>query len=669
MSVEAQEVAVRVRLLGGTAFETEAAGVSESIRGIGRAGKAMNAEMGAQAAANGGLLGFLGRAGGALDGLHGKLTKFSKKATEVGRQTAMLSVGAGLLIYGSVKERTESEAYFTRLETQAGATHKQREALEKAAPQFAKYGMSITEVSKALYPLQSDLKNTTKDIDLLKAAGEGAAVGMGSPEQAATVLTSAYQAHFKDIKSPLEIMNLMLRTSGESKAPFESIVSAFSTTLMPTVKSMGMPMRDTLAALAGMSRLGNEPDAMATLLRTALIKAQTLKGQALDAAKKLGINSAAEATLMMEKPGGIVNLLERVQRGILAKGPTGTKGNAEAKGWAAEMFGMSRSYGTVAALLASLGYDKEILKNLGLVKGGHRENDELFGKTDKTLRQQFKNLKAEAHDFLNELGAAFGPEALGGAKLLVGTLHEITVGFAGLPAPAKDVIGGVVGLTAVLSPLGFLIGGLTKGTQLALTPLKGVIRLIKYMADESALIPSTDLRVATQAEKTAGALGKVTSGFKILASTIGVGGVLYLALEAANRAAGGKHWIGQEVFDKGKQLGHDVASWTKANNPFRGAASPLSGPEEAVGNLISLFGGGHKAKPHYVGIKPFRAGSPEMRMIERLEAAERAEHKAQVKVDLHVEGKPFGEAVLRHTPPKLLAKTVNKANKEHTTRN
>jgi len=665
MSLEAQEIAVRVRLLGGTAFEAEAAKVGGAIEGIGAAGKRMNKKMDEEAAANGGLLGFLNRAGGAIDGLQGKLNTFSRKATEIGRQTAIMSLGAGALIYGSVKERAESEAYFTRLETQAGATHKQREALERAAPAFSKLGMSITEVSKGLYPLQSDFKNTTKDIETLKAAAEGAAIGMANPEKTATVLTSAYQAKFKDVHSPLEIMNLMLRTSGESKAPFPSIVSAFMTSLFPTVKSMGMPMRDTLAALAGMSRLGNEPDAMASLLRTALIKAQTLKGQALTAAKKLGINSAAEATLMLEKPGGIVKLIERVQSGILRHGAEGTKGNAEAKGWAAEMFGMSRSYGTVAALLSSLGYDKEILGHLQGVHGSHAENEALFGKASKTIAFQFKELKAEAHNFLNEFGAAFGPEALEGAKALVSVLKQVTEAFTSLPGPLKKVIGGAVGFIALLSPMAFLLGGLARGASLALTPLKGLIKLIKYMRDESALIPMQDARVAGSAEKTAGAIGKVKSAFTILAGTIGVGSAFFLALEAINRLAGGKHWLGQEVFEKGKELGHALSHSKHAS-----LIKHILFPEIEFGKdaFHAIFGGGssHKKPYHEHQLKPFRAGSPGEQMIERLEAAER---RSSVKVDLHVEGKRFAEAVLRNTPPKDLARMVNKANKEHTSRN
>ena len=39
MALEASEVAVRVGLLGGAAFQTEADGVSRSVEGIGAAGK------------------------------------------------------------------------------------------------------------------------------------------------------------------------------------------------------------------------------------------------------------------------------------------------------------------------------------------------------------------------------------------------------------------------------------------------------------------------------------------------------------------------------------------------------------------------------------------------------------------------------------------------------
>lgn len=645
MGLEAQEIAVRLRLLGGTAFEEESAKAAASLEGIGAAGKKMNEEMeeSSDGAAAGGLLGFLGNTSKTLDTIHGKLNSFSRSAQQVGRQTMLLSAGAGLILYGAVKERTESEAYFRRLEVQAGASRKQREELERAAPAFAHLGMSITEVSKALYPIQSDFKNTTKDLELLTAAAEGARIGFGSKDSVAKVLSSAVQAHFSDVHGAKEEMSLLLKTAGEGKMEFPQLVAAAETSLFPTAQAIHIPERDILSALAAASRVGNEPDKYASLLRTSLIKAITLKGQALTDAEKLGfIGGQPEVATMLTRSGGLIEMLRRIESD---KEHAGSKQReAEVEMWAADMFGGSRSFGTIATLLSTLHSDEGIHKTLMGTHGAGVLNW-MFGKSSDTMKAKVEDLEAEARNFLNLLGKSFGPEMLKGVGAFASVLGVAVSDFDELPGPLKEITGGFIGFVAVLSPTMFLLSGLSKGLSLTVRAFKWPLKALELFGNRTAA-------AGAEAAEAEGGLGG-------LAGMLAPGAALFLGLEGLNRALGGHKNIVSEVYSEGKKLGRETNAVGDVVNP-----------------VMELFGyryesnAEHKARlkkeAERIGENPL--GEPEkFRTAGEARQSERQSLLGSFKVDLHVDGKDFGEVTLKHMPWPEATEKVNKVNRERAT--
>lgn len=651
MSLEAQEIAVRVRLLGGTAFEEEAGKVGASLEGIGAAGKKMNEEMDESSGINaaGGLLGFLGNTSKTLDTIQGKLNSFSRSAQQVGRQTMMLSAGAGLILYGGYKERSESEAYFRRLETQAGASRKQREELEKSAPAFSALGMSITEVSKALYPIQSDFKNTTKDLEVLRAAAEGSRIGFGSKDSVAKVLSSAVQAHFLDVHGSKEEMSLLLKTAGEGKMEFPQLISAAETSLFPTAQSLGMPERDILSALAAASRVGNEPDKYASLLRTSLIKAVALKGAALSDAEKLGFTGGQpEVATMLTRPGGLIEMLRRLESDKEHAGSAQQR--AEVEAWEADMFGGSRSFGTIATLLSTLHSNEAIHQTLLGTKGSG-VLEQMFGKSSQTMKAKGEDLEAEARNFLNLLGKSFGPELLDGVGAFVGVLGIAVDDFNELPGPLKEITGGVIGFAAVLSPMMFLLSGFSKGLSLFAKAVSLPIKALEFFGRES------------EAAGTEAAASE--TGLGTLAGIVAPGAALFLGLEALNRLLGGHKNVVSEVYSKGHQLGKD--------------AKP--GLERAVGDVINpvaeMFGERYESQADHVKRLREEAaarvgknlwGAPEeFRTAGEARQSERQSMLGSLKVDLHVDGKDFGEVTLKHMPWPEATEKVNKVNKERAT--
>lgn len=509
MSLEAQEVAVRVRLLGGTAFEAEAAGVSKSVEGIGAAGRKVAAENAVSNSA--GLTGFLGNTGKALDTMSGKLDRFSKKSLQVGRETAVLSAGASFLIYESVKEAAATEGKFRLLETQAHATLKIRKELEAGGKGMSKFGVDPQEYADALYPIQSVFHNVKTDHDAMIASAKGAAIGHDTLLNATNAMIGGFRSGFKDIHSFSEEMALLDETVGAGKMHLPELTAAFKGSLFPTAASLKVPQRDVLGLLAAATQTGQNPEEYATRFRTTLLKMGGLKGQALAAAKQLGFSKDQMAE-EYKKEGGLALILRQIEEGRHRLGET--KGNAAIS----TVFGGSRSAGTIFTALQLGKTYEEIVKRLEGVKG-HATLDEHFDQTKGTMTFQLKVLRGQIKETENELGKFFGPPVVSALKTLAGGLQELAGTFHELPKPVKDTLGILLVLTAGLAPVAFLLSGMAAGLRLLLSPLKGLVWLFQAgrwvgMASDLGLIGTR--------------LPGVIGGFGLLGAAL-VG--LYLTLE------------------------------------------------------------------------------------------------------------------------------------------
>jgi hypothetical protein len=465
--LQAQEVAVRLKLLGGTAFNEEAARSAESLKGISKAGQEVNA--------SGGLTGFIGGASKSLDAMSGKLDSFSKKAKRLSHDTAYLSAGAAAGIGFSIKEAVASEGAWKLLETQAGATLKMRKELETASPGFAKYGFDDKETAAAMYPVLSTFKNVNKTLEVTKSASMGAATGMGSLTETAEALSASMRIAFPGIKSANEQMSLLIATAGEGKMRFPELTKLFSTRLFTTAKNAGMHEQDVLALLASVSQTttGEGTEKFATLFNTALSKTQLLKGAGLAASKALGLGKTGAEDELRSR-GGLVKLLEQLNA---AKA---SKGTDTANRLIGEMFGGSRSVSTIEQAMGVVAANKGILGRLDAITP--KTNEEKFNATLETMGLKLKVVKADAHDFMVEFGKLFGPPVIHGIEGLTGVLHAGVEGFKALPGPLKDGVGGFIALVAVASPVAFLLSALSRGFSLLLFPVKSLVWVAPRLA-------------------------------------------------------------------------------------------------------------------------------------------------------------------------------------------
>jgi TP901 family phage tail tape measure protein len=453
--------------------------------------------------------------------MSGKLDRFSKKALQVGRETAVASAGAAFLIYESVKEASSVEGKMTLLMTQAHATLKMKQELEAGGKGMSRLGIDPTEYADALYPVQSVFHNTTKDLEAVKAAAEGAAVGHDTLANATNAMVSGFKANFKDVHSFKEEMALLDETVGAGKMHLPELTAIFHGSLMPTGSSLGMSQRSLLAAIASASQTGQEPEEYATRLRTALLKTKNLKGAALSAAEKLGfgVNTMQED---LRAPNGFNLLLQQLSAGVKRLGTN------EGTSAVSQLFGGSRSAGTIFTAIKTQKADEEIFARL-LEVHNHATLDKHFVETTKTMTFQFKELKSQAKEALLEIGKFFGPPVLAGLKDFAGLAQEAAGTFGELPTPIKDAAGILLVFTALMAPAAFAVAGVTAGLRLALFPLKWLVSGLGAFVS-----------VAPAAEGLAYGLG---AGMRAMILPVAV----YAGLEALNRLLGGQKSVLSEV--------------------------------------------------------------------------------------------------------------------------
>lgn len=633
MSLEAQEIAVRLRLLGGTAFNAEADASANSIRGIGDAAEQTNGKL-----AMGGSGGFFANAGKSLDTVNGKLKTFARSAAEVGRHTAIVSGGLALGIGASVKKYMDTEGLFRLLESQDHATKAQRNALEAFEPNMSKYAVGPKEYAEALYPVFSVLKDVKQTEDAVTKSAMGAAIGHDSLLHSSEALVAFWRDGAKGVHSFSEEMALLDETVGAGKMHLPELAQIASTGLMQTYSAaVHGNQRDLLAVIAGTSQGVSEGgvEQYATRLRTTLLKMTGLKGEALASAKQLGLGKTTLEDTIKSGPGGLIQALRMLAEAEKRVGQDR---------WAhdiSSMFGGSRGAGSIYTAIQDLPQIEKILKELEGVHGTGTLQKHM-SQTEQTAEFRKHQIKAELENMEFSIGKIFTPTVLTvmekGAELLKTVVHT----YEGLPSPLKDVLKGLLIFGVLLSPTAFLISGLATVGRL-FTGLGGTLFGVESGMGETALA--------------SGAAGAGLSGL-----------IVPLGLAAAALALfteGGKHPFNpvEEAWDS------IFGGYTAKEREEKRALE-----KEDRSFLHKVHGEEALQRRHFERTHPHpwsgHIKNPQLRReTEELEGvARRVPHAVgqivkHLEVHLHVDKQHFGKAVIDHTPTEQFAEKANEGNR------
>lgn len=498
MALEASEIAVRIRLLGGSAFEKEAASAAKSTEAIGAAGKKANAS----------LVSGSSKAHTALEKTSTKLKKVGGQVTDVGRSLTTMGVPLAAVGYIAGKSSAQFNQAMTLLSTQAGAPAKTIAGLSKQVQMMApKFGATALSLANALYPIESIGVRGPKALNALKAAAIGSAVGLDSLTNTSDAVTTIMASHIKGSGGPIQAMALMDAAIGKGKMHLQDLTESFKSGIVPMSKAFGLSFKQILAAGSALTREGMPAGSVMARMRLALTSMASPTASGTKALASMGLNQFSLAS-DLRSPGGLLTALEDLHTHT-----SGMKPNV-ANNLIAQIFGKSRGMGQIASLLNALPQMEQIYGSvMGTTPSTLMRH---FKQTEATPAFKFKQIQSQAYNALIGLGDTVNKYVLPLLIKMVPYLTQVVSWFGHLPKGLQKFSMVMLGLTIVGGPILLFAGALIRVVGYALPFFSAGLRGLGYSMGASA----TEMEVAGATMK--GNLTKLGGGFLGLLGPIGL---------------------------------------------------------------------------------------------------------------------------------------------------
>ena len=323
-----------------------------------------------------------------LQGAQRALANFQNFAVDVGRVAATAIAAVGV---ASVREATEFETSFSKIQGLVGLTEEQITKLEEAAMRFGpRFGKSANEAADALFFITSAGLRGQKAAEVLEASLKGAAIGLGETKTIADLATSAVNAYGEANLGGAEAVDVLAEAVRLGKLEPAELAETMGAVL-PIASNLGVSFQEVGAAMAGMSKTGTDAATAATQLRQIL---NTLAKPTSEANKGLAnMGLSAEGLRKQIKDEGLFATLETLT--------TAFDGNIEAT---TQVFGNIRALSVVLDLMgASLEDNRELFK---LMTDDTGVLNEAFEITAETAQFKFDAAMATARNSLVSIGGA-----------------------------------------------------------------------------------------------------------------------------------------------------------------------------------------------------------------------------------------------------------------------
>lgn len=492
MALEASEVAVRVRLIGGSAFQAEAEKVAGSTELIGSAGKKANESAAATSLT-------LGAAGSKLTSVGNKMIGFGRTLTMVG---VPLAAAGGY----AMKAASGFNQQMTLLSTQANESAKNIGWMSNAVLSMSKnFGQLPVEMAKGLYSFESVGIHGRQALNDIRAAAMGSAVGLDSLANTSDAVSSAMASHIKGVGGPLEAMSLMDRAIGMGKMHLTDLTEAMKSGIVPLAQTFHLDFNSVLANIAGLTGPGMPAGQTAARMRLMLTSMESPTTAGSKALAKVGITDPFALAKIMQGPGGLMGALQFLQM-HLALLPA-----YEQNAVLSAVFGRSRGMGQIAATMGQLTKILQIYDTLQTTTPGTLQQH--FAQTENTPAFKYAKLHAQLDSEMIKLGTTLNTKLLPVFVRMVPYVTKLLDGFSRLPGPVQDVALGLMGLAVVGGPL-FLFGGaLVREVGLFMTGMETLVGVQGMASLQAGLSMAGSSMLAFAPE--------------ILAATAAIGGLIW----------------------------------------------------------------------------------------------------------------------------------------------
>jgi TP901 family phage tail tape measure protein len=202
-----------------------------------------------------------------LQGAKRALSNFQNFAVDVGRIAAAAVTAVGV---ASIKEFTQFETTFSRIQGLVGLTADEVAELEKAARELGpEFGKSGNEAADALFFITSAGLRGASAVDVLEASLKGSAIGLGSVSDIANAATAAMNTYGESNLSGTEAVDTLAEAVRLGQFAPEELAGALGR-VIPISQELGVSCQETAGLIAGLTRGGLSASEAVTGIRGAM---------------------------------------------------------------------------------------------------------------------------------------------------------------------------------------------------------------------------------------------------------------------------------------------------------------------------------------------------------------------------------------------------------------
>lgn len=420
-------------------------------------------------------------------------------ASTVGRGlTSFVTAPTVAIGYEAVKMATSFEEAMRLIQTQAGATAPELDAMTKGILGMVQgghsFGQTASDMAQGLFFIESEGIRGSGALNVLKVAAAGAAVGQTDLASTTNALTSAMHVFGVAPEGAAQTMAVLNAAIGAGKLHMDDLNAVLGTKLLPTAKSFGITLPQILAGVDVFTKAGPGAASSATALTQALVRIEAPTGTGKKALEAMGLQATTLGQQLRQ--GGLPEAL-----GTLAQ-KYAEISSAQGKQVAnQDIFAIGGGSKGGASLLLAVQQYTNYMKTLDQVQ--QQSSPATFwtnvSRTMDLPSQKVKQDTAEVGASMIKLGTAIAPLV----SSVAGGVAKIVGAFDHLPGPVKDATGLVIAIGAVGGPVILSIVAVTKA-----------IRSIGIAFDSMGLtaapaITTVDTEIASIGTSAEVAMGKV----------------------------------------------------------------------------------------------------------------------------------------------------------------
>lgn len=323
-----------------------------------------------------------------LKGAQRALADFHNFAVEVGRAAA---AAVSAVAVASVREATQFESSFAKIQGLVGLTEEEIESLKASARELGpQFGRSANEAADALFFITSSGLRGADATEVLGAALKGAAIGLGDISSLANAATAAVNTFGSDVLTGSQAVDAIAEAVRLGQFAPEELAGSIGRVL-PIANELGISLQETLGLVAGLTRGG-------------LNAAESVTG--LRGAYQAFLKPSAEATETLAKYGFSVDQVREsiVQKGFLATMVELRTAFGDNDDAVTRVFGSIEGLNSVLALTgANLGTNTDIIAQM---TDGVGVLDDAFNIVSETTQFKFDAAMGTAKETLLEIGLA-----------------------------------------------------------------------------------------------------------------------------------------------------------------------------------------------------------------------------------------------------------------------